>query len=148
MSGEVTLSQGRGVKRRLDGRGIARYPLRVHRPLPTVLLLAWDRQLRVLLLEIIGSRRRVTVCDTPAEARERLRTEHYALVLVTNFGVGPFQAVEIIPADRDYTVLFLTGYLDARLDEECRRRNIVPLLAPFKPAELQRELRIALEDVT
>jgi hypothetical protein len=113
-----------------------------------VLLLARDPQCRALLLEIIGRRRRVTVCETPAEARERLRTEHYALVLITNFDVGPFQAIEIVEADRDYTVLFLTGYMDDRLREECRRRSIPWLPALTLVAELQRELRIALEDVT
>jgi hypothetical protein len=97
-----------------------------------VLLLANDASLRELMLGCLG-RCRTTACGTPAEARKLLRVARYALVLITNFGVGPFHAVEVIPADRDYAVLFLTGYMDARLASLCRDRSVPWRRMPLEP---------------
>lgn len=112
-----------------------------------MLLLAADPGARELMLDVLGDRD-VTVCETPAQARARIRATHYVLVIVTNFGVRPFEAVEIIPAERDYTVMFLTGHMDDRLREQCRERRISWWPVPMEPREIWRELRLALEDVT
>jgi hypothetical protein len=112
-----------------------------------VLLLVGDAQLREFVLRVLRNRR-TTICKTPAEARERLRVGRYALVVITNFGIGPFHAVEVIPADRDYPALFLTGYMDDWLSAFCRDREIPWRQAPVRLDDLRRELRIALEDLT
>lgn len=70
----------------------------------------------------------------------------YDLVVITNFGIAPDHAVEIIPIRHNYPVLFFTGHMNERLEEECRRRGIPWVEVPVAIEELRRELRIALDD--
>ena len=50
------------------------------------------------------------------------------------------------PGQRDYLVLFVTGYLDAGLEQECRVKGIAWVQVPASIDEMRRELRIALDD--
>ena len=68
-------------------------------------------------------------------------------MVITNFGVGPWQAVAAIPAKRDYPAMFLSGYVDAAIEKDCMLKQIPWFPAPIKADELQRELRIALDEV-
>ena len=71
----------------------------------------------------------------------------YALVIVTNFGIGPADAVSLIPERRDYPALFLTGHLDESVKATCRAKNLPYYTVPIAPGALQRELRLALDEV-
>jgi CheY-like chemotaxis protein len=110
-----------------------------------VLLLVADTALLELMADILD-RHRTTVCACPGQARKLLAEHRYDLVVVTNFGISPWAAVRIIPARRDYPVLFVTGYLDAGLEQECRAKGIAWVQVPASIDEMRRELRIALDD--
>jgi CheY-like chemotaxis protein len=110
-----------------------------------VLLLVADDTLRELMVDILD-RHRTTACACPAEARALLTEQRYDLVVITNFGIAPWAAVRIIPGRRDYPVLFMTGYLDAGLERECRAKGIAWVQVPASIDEMRRELRIALDD--
>ena len=43
----------------------------------------------------------------------------YGFVLATNFGVPARDAIGVVPAERDYPVLFLTGYVTEQIEKEC-----------------------------
>ncbi len=110
-----------------------------------VLLLVADATLRDLMAGML-ERHRTTICTGPAEAREHLTRRRYDLVVITNFGIAPWAAVQVVPRSRDYPVLFFTGYLDAALAQECRARRIPWVQVPAPIADMRRELRIALDD--
>lgn len=41
----------------------------------------------------------------------------YGLFLATNFGVSPWDALAVVPAERDYPVLFLTGHVTEKIEK-------------------------------
>jgi CheY-like chemotaxis protein len=111
-----------------------------------ILLLVNDGELREFMLEFL-QHHRTTVATSTAEARSLLQTGRYALVIVTNFGIGPSDAVSAIPEGRDYPALFLTGYLDESVEATCRAKKLPVRRVPIAPGTLQRELRLALDEV-
>src|SRR5262245_35948640 len=111
-----------------------------------VLLLVGDETVRDFMSGVLH-RHRTTICGRPDEARQRLAKRPYDLVVITNGGVSPWEAVAIIPARRRYPVFFLTGHMDPDLEEGCRERDIAWAPIPMPLQELRRELRIALDDL-
>ena len=110
-----------------------------------VLVLVDDRTCEEFLLEFLGDWP-VEAVSSPEDLWERLRQGSFPLVIVTNFGVGPWQAVDCVPAERGFPVLFLTGHLDQRLARDCAVKRIPVHRVPIEPEALFRELRIALDD--
>ncbi len=110
-----------------------------------ILLLVGDRNMRKFMLYFLKNQR-VIVASSPAAAEALLERRSFGLVILTNFGVGPLHAVEIIPKRRDYPVLFLTGWMSDEIEAVCRAKNIpwrkVPI--PLDPIDLHRELSVAL----
>lgn len=88
----------------------------------------------------------LTIVASPEQAAALLASDHYALVVLTNFGIGPREAVTMIPDRRDYTVFFLTGHVDSSIEAVCRSKQIHYRTMPIAPDVLRRELRIALDD--
>jgi hypothetical protein len=83
---------------------------------------------------------------SPAEASHLLTAHRYGLVLVTNFGISAHDAVSLIPADRDYAVLYLTGHINDRIAAACTERAIPWLQVPEGVESLRREVQLALDD--
>jgi len=110
-----------------------------------VLVLVNDRTCEEFLLEFLGDWP-VEAVSSPEDLRERLRRGSFPLVIVTNFGLGPWQAIECVPAERGFPVLFLTGHLDGRLARDCAVKRIPAHQLPIEPQALFRELRLALDD--
>jgi len=110
-----------------------------------VLVLVDDRNGEEFLLEFLGDWP-VEAVNSPEELRERLKQGSFPLVIVTNFGVRPWQAIDCVPAERGFPVLFLTGHLDGRLARDCAVKRIPVHRVPIQPQALFRELRLALDD--
>ncbi len=110
-----------------------------------VLVLVNDRTCEEFLLEFLGDWP-VEAISSPEDLRERLMQGSFPLVIVTNFGLGPWQAIECVPAERGFPVLFLTGHLDGRLARDCAVKRIPVHQLPIEPRALFRELRLALDD--
>ena len=91
---------------------------------------------------------RVAIASTPREAERLLASFTYRLVIVTNLGILAKQAVSVIPIDHAYPVLFLSGYFDLQLQEECARKQIRHLQLPFVVAELRQAVVDALAERT
>lgn len=89
----------------------------------------------------------LTIVTSPAEAAGRLAARRYALVVLTNWGVVPRAAVDVVPADRQYPVIFLTGFRDQEIEHECKAKAIPYLLTPLETPSLRQELRLALGDL-
>ena len=111
-----------------------------------ILLLVNDRQLRDFMLHFLQNHL-TTVATSTAQAELLLERNRYALVIVTNFGIRPSDAVSVIQERRDYPALFLTGNLDASLEATWRAKDLPYSMVPIDPGALQRELRLALDDV-
>jgi hypothetical protein len=101
-----------------------------------VLLVVGDTPLRQLMTGLLKSQK-TTVCESLQEARAELAARRYGLVVITNFGLSPRAAVDMVPETRGYPVLFFTGFMDAELERECRARGIPWVEVP---------LPIALDD--
>lgn len=65
-----------------------------------ILLLASDTGARDFVLRFLD-RHRVTVAASPEEAALLLAGRRYGLFLATNFGVSPWDALAVVPAERD-----------------------------------------------
>jgi hypothetical protein len=89
----------------------------------------------------------VSVVASPAEAALLVTARRYGLVLVTNFGVRPDDALAVIPPTRDYPVLFLTGDVSDRVQQTCREKSIPLIRMPEAVDTLRGQLRLALEDL-
>jgi hypothetical protein len=111
-----------------------------------ILLIAADPGARDFVLRHVG-RHRVTVAASPPEATTLLATHRYGLVLVTNFGIRPDEALVPIPARRDYSVLFLTGHVTHRIEKACVEKAIPMLRIPEAIDILRGEIRLVLEDL-
>ena len=68
-------------------------------------------------------------------------------MLITNFGVSPWGAVSVIPVDRDYPVLFLSGFVEDAIVRVCEAKRIAWRKAPIEIPSLRRELRLALDEL-
>ena len=110
-----------------------------------VLMLVDDQNCEEFLREFLGDWP-VEAVSSPEDLRERLEQGSFPLVIVTNFGVRPWQAIDCVPAERGFPVLFLTGHLDRRLARDCAAKRIPVHRAPIEPRALFRELRLALDD--
>jgi hypothetical protein len=87
------------------------------------------------------------IAASPPEATALLAAHRYGLVLVTNFGLRPDEALAAIPARRDYSVLFLTGHITDRIKKACVE-NAIPMLRIPEAIDLLRgEIRLVLEDL-
>lgn len=97
------------------------------------LLVAGDETLRTLMTELLQGHH-TRVCRCPDEVREELAERSYDLVVITNFGIPPSIAVDIIPipAVRRYPVVFLTRHMDALLKHECQQRGIPWIEVPLE----------------
>jgi hypothetical protein len=111
-----------------------------------VLSLVGDELSRELILAVLGTDYRVTIANTPREAERLLASLDYQLVIVTNLGIPPKQAVSVIPLHHAYPVLFLSGYCDRELQEECARKRIRHMALPFAVAELRQEVVDTLDE--
>ena len=111
-----------------------------------ILLLVDDDLLREFMLAFLQNHH-TTVATSAAEARSLLQRNRYALVIVTNFGIGPADAVSVIQEVRDYPALFLSGNLDESVETTCQAKNLPCYKVPIAPGALQRELRLALDDL-
>jgi hypothetical protein len=106
-----------------------------------ILLLVDDDICRELLLDVLGSDVPVTVATTTLEARWLLGgAVAYRLVIVTSFGLPAEAALSVIPADQAWVTLFISGPLDERLRQECQRKGVRCLEAPFGVEQLREEL--------
>lgn len=112
-----------------------------------ILLLSNDVRLSNFVRDFLRNHR-VTVASSTDQAKSLLRNTRYGLVIVTNFGIGALDAVSAIPERRDYPVLLLTGYLDESLKVLCTSKNIPWRMVPITPGSFQREIRIALDDLS
>ena len=110
-----------------------------------VLVLVNDRNCEAFLLAFLGDWP-IEVVGSPEELRERLKQGSFPLVIVTNFGVGPWQAIDCVPAERGFPVLVLTGHFDQRLANDCAAKRIPVHRVPIESQALFRELRLALDD--
>jgi DNA-binding response OmpR family regulator len=110
-----------------------------------VLVLANESVLCAWLYQFLP-RHNITLATSPEAARQLLSGRRYALVIITNFGLSPWDAAAVIPETRDYPVLFLTSLMDENLQCVCQRKGIAWKTGPFAEANLRRELRVALED--
>jgi hypothetical protein len=111
-----------------------------------ILLLAADPGARDLVLRFLG-RHRVTVAAAPEEAALLLAARRYGFFLTTNFGVPAGEAIAVVPAERDYPVLFLTGFVTEQIERECVEKSVPSLLVPEALDVLRGMLRLALEDL-
>lgn len=109
-----------------------------------ILLLAADPGARDLVLRFLD-RHRVTVAASPEEAALLLAARRYSFVLTTNFGVPAGEAIAVVPAERDFPVLFLTGHVTDRIEKECAEKSIPSLRVPEALDVLRGMLRLALE---
>jgi hypothetical protein len=110
-----------------------------------ILLLVGDTVLQGLIVAFLSGRP-VTIASTPDEAAGLLSRHRYRLFIATNFGVNPRDALAVIPRDRDYPVLFLTGSYNEDIADACAEKEIPLRTVPISPKNLVRELRIALDD--
>lgn len=108
-----------------------------------ILVLVADRGLLDLVLDSLGNRH-VTVAGSPSEARTLLAVHTYALFIATNFGVSPWEALSVIPTDRSYPVLFVSGHWDQEIEAVCREKHLPFVKAPFTMDVLREGIRLAL----
>jgi hypothetical protein len=96
-----------------------------------VLLVVGDRHGRNLLLQAIDAPSIwTTVAASPGEARTLLNANRYDLVIVTNLGIPPWLAIEVVPEDRPYEAMFISGHWDDQITDECKRRGLHPVRVP------------------
>jgi hypothetical protein len=110
----------------------------------SILVLVADSTLRNLLLEILdGPQTLITVVAAPSEAKALLAARSYSVVVATNFGVSPWEAVAVIPANRSYPAFFLSGTWDAQLEDACRIRpsSVSKLRSIQAPLEMRSTVR-------
>jgi hypothetical protein len=97
-----------------------------------VLLVAADCQLRALVSELIDRLPDtwLTVTHSPGEARILLYAHRYHLVIATNFGVPPWLSIDVIPIERSYEAMFVSGYWDDAIRRECEKLRLHSLRVP------------------
>jgi hypothetical protein len=111
----------------------------------SILLLASDPGGRKFLSGVL-KQHRVTLAASPNEAAALLAREEYSLVVITNLGLAPSMALDVIETKRDYPVLFLSGHIDPVIESICATKQIPWLRLPVEIPSLLGELRVALED--
>ncbi len=96
-----------------------------------VLLLAADPNARNLVLQALDpSSTWTTVATSPGEARTLLNANRYGLVIVTNLGIPPSLAIDVVPEDRSYEAMFISGHWDDEITRECERRRLHSVQVP------------------
>ena len=115
------------------------------KPQRSILLLASDNPGRAYVAGML-KQHRVTPAGTAEEAATLLGREQFSLVIITNFGLPPWIALDLINTQRDYPVLFLSGHMDSTIESICLAKQIPWLHLPDDIPSLPGELRVALED--
>jgi len=107
-----------------------------------VLLVAADRGARSFVLQAIDAagHTRTTVAESPAEARTLLNAHRYSLVIATNLGIPPWLAIEVIPRDRTYEGMFISGHWDDQIVRECEVRQLYCVRVPCDFNALREEI--------
>jgi hypothetical protein len=108
-----------------------------------ILLLVGDRPCRDLLLRLLGEAD-VTVVTHPPEVPTLVAAHRYGLVIVTNFGESPWEAIDVVPAERDWPALFLSGHWDKELEAICALKRLPRLPAPLDADSFLRAVSEAL----
>ena len=111
-----------------------------------VLLIAADRHSRALVVQAIdaASCARLTVAESPGEARTLLNAHRYGLVIATNLGIPPWLSIDVIPIDRSYEAMFIGGYWEDDFVGECERRRLHCVRVPCSFETLRDEIAQAL----
>jgi hypothetical protein len=109
-----------------------------------ILLLVGDNPVREVLMKLLGDHD-VTVVTHPAEARTLVAFHRYGLVIVTNLGESPWEAIEVIPEERDWPALFISGHWEPELESICAARRVPRLPAPFDVPTFLRAVSDALQ---
>ena len=114
-----------------------------------VLLVAADRHSRALVVQAIDAtgRARLTVAESPGEARILLNAYRYGLVIATNLGIPPWLSIDVIPVDRSYEAMFIGGYWEDDFVRECGRRRLHCVRVPCASDTLREEIAKALSSV-
>jgi len=97
-----------------------------------VLLVAADPPARALVAQAIDAvgHTRLTIADSPGEARTLLNAHRYGLVIPTNLVIPPWLSIDVIPVDRTYEAMFLSGHWDDGLVRECEVRRLHRMRVP------------------
>lgn len=96
-----------------------------------VLLVAADPASRNLVIQALDAASAwTTIAASPGEARALLNANRYGLVIVTNLGIPPWLAIDVVPEDRSYEAMFISGYWDDQITRECQRRRLYPVRVP------------------
>ena len=82
--------------------------------------------------------------DSLETARQALAERQYDLVIISNLGFRPGDAVDLIPHDHAYPVLFYSGFMDAQLAAICQSKRIRWCAVPFATRSLLAEVVRAL----
>jgi hypothetical protein len=111
-----------------------------------VLLVAADRHARALVVQAIDAtgRVRLTVAESPGEARTLLNAHRYGLVIATNLGIPPWLAIDVVPVDRQYEAMFIGGYWEDDFVRECEVRRLRCVRVPCSFDTLRDEIANAL----
>jgi prepilin signal peptidase PulO-like enzyme (type II secretory pathway) len=114
-----------------------------------VLLVAADRHARALVAQAIDAvgHTRLTVADSPGEARTLLNAHRYGLVIATNLGIPPRLSIDVIPIDRTYEAMFISGHWDDELVRECELRRLHRVRVPCDFDVLRDEIAKILSKV-
>jgi hypothetical protein len=111
-----------------------------------VLVVARSDRLRDLVVDSFGSWP-VHLAGSAEAAAAALGHQRFALVVVTNFGLGPLAAINAVPAVRTFPALYLGGVVNATVREACQLRRIPIKTVPIPLSELHREIRLALDAI-
>ena len=82
--------------------------------------------------------------DSLEIARQALAVRQYDLVIIDNLPFRPGDAVDLIPHDHAYPVLFYSGFMNAQLAEICQSKRIRWCSVPIAPRTLLAEVVRAL----
>lgn len=110
-----------------------------------VLLLINDSDLRNLMVQLLEEHS-ITVVSTPMEVESILRAHDYRVLISTNFGVSPHEAIRIIPEKRDFPAIFVSGFWDEHIENLCKVKNLVCVRAPFDPNAFQETVRTVVSN--
>lgn len=114
-----------------------------------VLLIAADRQARALVTQAIDAagHTRLTVAESPGEARTLLNAHRYGLVIASNLGISPWLSIDVIPIDRTYEAMFISGHWDEDILRECEVRGLHRVRVPCDFDVLRQEIARVLSQV-
>jgi len=82
-------------------------------------------------------------------SKERIANEDYDVFITSNTGMGAYTALKqicLLPEKRRFKAIYISGYVDQKIVDTCKEKDVVLVPMPFELEEFKSLIRRSVQE--